>query len=1216
MEKDRRHLHRPHHRRQHYSRNTKLGLDDIAFNTCGCEPLIVVHPSPTYPYHDSCAQHQVNIALLNAHSQYQQYIDSVQAGFEAAYIDHCIGSAVEVFNVNYILNEYHYTLYYYDQGGNLVRTVPPQGVNIVNLDTYGQTIKNDRDARTITPTAAKTFFTAHTLYTTYTYNSLNQLVQQQTPDGGATSFWYDRLGRIVASQNAKQAAMSPHRYSYTKYDAQGRIQEVGELATANSLTAITYSMRQAWLNDVNYPDLLDGGAVSVSNIRYQVTRTYYDATTFATAAARFTTGTQDNLRKRVVSAAIYENYNGTNTAYNSASHYTYDIHGNVKELVQEIPELSGLNDAANNRYQSYKQTRYFYDLVSGKVNEVWYQHNQADMFYYRYDYDADNRVTAAYTSTDNRQWDRDAKYAYYLHGPLARTEIGQNKVQGIDYAYTLHGWIKGVNSNALTASKDMGRDANADGTLGTIINRYVPADQYGYELTYFDTLSRQDYTSITSNGAFATQAGSGLAAGSANLWNGNIRNMVTSIKKFEDPLYGSAPVMGKAFRYDQLNRIMQAQSYTNYTVGTNSWGAGGALSGWKEQFSYDANGNILTLKRNGVTTVNTNMDDLTYHYYSNTNRLEYVDDAVSSANYSSDIDDETSANYKYDAIGNLIYDASEQIDTIRWNVYGKIERIVRKPTSTKSDLEFHYDAMGNRIVKIVKPRNGSVVLNQDNWTYTYYLRDAQGNVLAVYDRDFTTPTTTYTDAISLKENHLYGSSRVGVRAKTQLLSTATYTYSSTATNGSYVGTFSSRTATAAATNAFTHELKYKAYELSNHLGNVLVTVSDARTATNNPAVSPFVIAAFHAVVLSATDYYAFGSPMEGRSFTSVDYRYGFNGKENDPETVGTGEGLQDYGMRIYNPALGKFLSVDPLTGKYAMLTPYQFASNTPIMAIDLDGLEAAVPVTDFSMATLNIKAKDEVVNYIYVQIKGAELVQAYAMSHPEAGITEAFVKQIIWYAITTEVKRTAEVPVLCDNQSGCGICVPTGECTQTVPTQVNVFLSSSPSNQSTEGSSTTPTENAYKSSAEDLAKDIIETKYPIVKVANQFVDTWETGVGLGSGSTEALCEAGGSYTMDFISGISKAAGMTVTWVITPPNSIWENTNEIPMPPALLESGKAQNKARAEVMKRIYVLFGVAPSPQQVAKTDPENIQGTPGVDPTQRDNTRTPAPAPSSSTGN
>ena len=44
-------------------------------------------------------------------------------------------------------------------------------------------------------------------------------------------------------------------------------------------------------------------------------------------------------------------------------------------------------------------------------------------------------------------------------------------------------------------------------------------------------------------------------------------------------------------------------------------------------------------------------------------------------------------------------------------------------------------------------------------------------------------------------------------------------------------------------------------------------------------------------------------------------------------------------MRIYDPRLSRFLSVDPLTMQYPELTPYQFASNTPIQAIDLDGIE-------------------------------------------------------------------------------------------------------------------------------------------------------------------------------------------------------------------------------------------------------------------------------------
>lgn len=74
--------------------------------------------------------------------------------------------------------------------------------------------------------------------------------------------------------------------------------------------------------------------------------------------------------------------------------------------------------------------------------------------------------------------------------------------------------------------------------------------------------------------------------------------------------------------------------------------------------------------------------------------------------------------------------------------------------------------------------------------------------------------------------------------------------------------------------------------------------------------------------------------MPGRSYSSLTYRYGFNGKENDNET-----NTQDYGFRIYNPALGRFLSVDPLTKNYPWYTPYQFAGNKPINSIDLDGLE-------------------------------------------------------------------------------------------------------------------------------------------------------------------------------------------------------------------------------------------------------------------------------------
>lgn len=83
--------------------------------------------------------------------------------------------------------------------------------------------------------------------------------------------------------------------------------------------------------------------------------------------------------------------------------------------------------------------------------------------------------------------------------------------------------------------------------------------------------------------------------------------------------------------------------------------------------------------------------------------------------------------------------------------------------------------------------------------------------------------------------------------------------------------------------------------------------------------------------------------IPGRFYTSVKgYRNGFNGKENDDEIKGNGNSI-DYGFRFYDTRLGRFLSVDPLCESFHWWTPYQFAGNTPIQAIDLDGLEILLP---------------------------------------------------------------------------------------------------------------------------------------------------------------------------------------------------------------------------------------------------------------------------------
>jgi RHS repeat-associated protein len=74
------------------------------------------------------------------------------------------------------------------------------------------------------------------------------------------------------------------------------------------------------------------------------------------------------------------------------------------------------------------------------------------------------------------------------------------------------------------------------------------------------------------------------------------------------------------------------------------------------------------------------------------------------------------------------------------------------------------------------------------------------------------------------------------------------------------------------------------------------------------------------------------------------YRYGFNGKEDDIIGLGGGGATYDYGFRIYNPQIGKFLSVDPLFKEYPWNSPYTFAENDVIRSIDLDGLEKYIVI--------------------------------------------------------------------------------------------------------------------------------------------------------------------------------------------------------------------------------------------------------------------------------
>jgi len=99
-------------------------------------------------------------------------------------------------------------------------------------------------------------------------------------------------------------------------------------------------------------------------------------------------------------------------------------------------------------------------------------------------------------------------------------------------------------------------------------------------------------------------------------------------------------------------------------------------------------------------------------------------------------------------------------------------------------------------------------------------------------------------------------------------------------------------------------------------------------------------------ISSQWDYDPFGMLTVGRSWSvGSEYRFSFNGKEHDDEIKGSGNSI-DYKERIYDPRLGRFLSVDKLTSTYPFYTTYQFAGNMPIIAIDLDGLEPKYMISE------------------------------------------------------------------------------------------------------------------------------------------------------------------------------------------------------------------------------------------------------------------------------
>jgi len=338
---------------------------------------------------NNCEIERLRELYPNALIKYNQYRQELRDTLVVYFRQHVIDNLVEQFSIEGADIKHGITLYYYDVAGNLVMTVPPAGVDTLDV-THP---KNDdiNAARTYlygggggTTTGGGPFkVPGHTKTTRTTYNAQNKPRTINTPDAtGPTEICYDLAGRIVMTQDAKQRAAA--RCTYFIYDNLSRVVETG---------AVKFN---GWKQEDLANPAYNFSAQVRGLTRYEVTATMYDTPSYQVAGPFATLPAQENLKNRIACVKYYELINPNanavaDTNYVNALHYSYDVSGNVKTLIHDLRNVA-------DKLLRFKRVDYEYDLYSGKVIMLAYNRGYADQFYQKYEYDSDNRIVEAYTS--------------------------------------------------------------------------------------------------------------------------------------------------------------------------------------------------------------------------------------------------------------------------------------------------------------------------------------------------------------------------------------------------------------------------------------------------------------------------------------------------------------------------------------------------------------------------------------------------------------------------------------------------------------------------------------------------------------------------------------------------------------------------------------------------------------------------------------------------
>jgi hypothetical protein len=131
------------------------------------------------------------------------------------------------------------------------------------------------------------------------------------------------------------------------------------------------------------------------------------------------------------------------------------------------------------------------------------------------------------------------------------------------------------------------------------------------------------------------------------------------------------------------------------------------------------------------------------------------------------------------------------------------------------------------------------------------------------------------------------------------------------------------------------------YECANHLGNVLITISDRKKQIAQASPNQLKVRYYKAIVINANDYYPYGMTMPGRTYyrNTKRYRYGFNGQERSREINAAGNNNTAEFWQ-YDARVARRWNVDPIYKH----SPYECFGGNPIWFNDLAGLDT-MPTT-------------------------------------------------------------------------------------------------------------------------------------------------------------------------------------------------------------------------------------------------------------------------------